>query len=220
MHLSTLSTAMLCQGYFLLYESMLDTVLFARDKYLVKDGLIFPDKAIMYVCGLEDAQGKEERLNFWDDVYGFNMSVIKEIAITEPIVDVVDCNNVMTNTHQILKLDLLTCSKEDLAFSSSFQLKATRNDYLHGLVAYFECAFTQLHKPIGWSTSPYSKYTHWKQTLFYLKKHLTICEGETIDGVISCHPNQNNPRDLDINIKINFDGSQMNSKSSLDFRLR
>ena len=25
-------------GYFLLYESMLDTVLYARDKWLVKDG--------------------------------------------------------------------------------------------------------------------------------------------------------------------------------------
>lgn len=31
-------------GYFLLYESMLDCVLDARDKYLTKDGLIFPNK--------------------------------------------------------------------------------------------------------------------------------------------------------------------------------
>ena len=27
-------------GYFLLYESMLDTVLFARDKWLAKDGIV------------------------------------------------------------------------------------------------------------------------------------------------------------------------------------
>jgi len=32
-------------GYFLFYESMLDTVLFARDRWLVEGGLIFPDKA-------------------------------------------------------------------------------------------------------------------------------------------------------------------------------
>ena len=31
-------------GYFLLYESMLDVVLWARDKYLVPGGLILPDK--------------------------------------------------------------------------------------------------------------------------------------------------------------------------------
>ena len=49
-------------GYFLLYESMLDTVLYARDKYLVKDGLIFPDKAIIYVAGIEDGEYKEEKI--------------------------------------------------------------------------------------------------------------------------------------------------------------
>lgn len=31
-------------GYFLIYESMMDTVLFARDKWLRKGGLILPDK--------------------------------------------------------------------------------------------------------------------------------------------------------------------------------
>lgn len=32
-------------GYFLLYESMLDSVLWARDKYLAKDGKMLPDRA-------------------------------------------------------------------------------------------------------------------------------------------------------------------------------
>ena len=32
-------------GYFLLYESMLDSVLWARDKYLVKGGKMLPDRA-------------------------------------------------------------------------------------------------------------------------------------------------------------------------------
>ena len=49
-------------GYFLLYESMLDTVLWARDRYLKKDGLIFPDKAIIYTAGIEDGEYKEEKI--------------------------------------------------------------------------------------------------------------------------------------------------------------
>lgn len=49
-------------GYFLLYESMLDTVLYARDKYLVKDGLIFPDKATIFMAGIEDGEYKEEKI--------------------------------------------------------------------------------------------------------------------------------------------------------------
>lgn len=49
-------------GYFLLYESMLDTVLYARDKYLVEDGLIFPDKATIFVAGIEDGEYKDEKI--------------------------------------------------------------------------------------------------------------------------------------------------------------
>lgn len=40
-------------GYFLLYESMLDTVIFARDKWLAPGGLIFPDKATLYLTAIE-----------------------------------------------------------------------------------------------------------------------------------------------------------------------
>jgi protein arginine N-methyltransferase 1 len=50
-------------GYFLLYESMLDTVLLARDKYLKKGGLIFPDNATLYLAAIEDQDYKEEKIN-------------------------------------------------------------------------------------------------------------------------------------------------------------
>ena len=41
-------------GYFLLYESMLDSVLWARDKYLVKGGKMLPDRAQIYIAAIED----------------------------------------------------------------------------------------------------------------------------------------------------------------------
>lgn len=50
-------------GYFLLYESMLDTVLLARDKYLKPGGLIFPDVATLYLAAIEDSDYKEEKIN-------------------------------------------------------------------------------------------------------------------------------------------------------------
>lgn len=49
-------------GYFLLYESMLDTVLYARDRYLAPDGKIFPDKATMYLAGIEDGDYKDDKI--------------------------------------------------------------------------------------------------------------------------------------------------------------
>ena len=36
-------------GYCLLYESMLPSVLFARDKYLAGDGLLLPSSCLLYI---------------------------------------------------------------------------------------------------------------------------------------------------------------------------
>lgn len=41
---------------------MLDTVLIARDRYLVPGGLMFPDHATLFLAGIEDADYKEEKI--------------------------------------------------------------------------------------------------------------------------------------------------------------
>ena len=208
-------------GYFLLYESMLNTVLYARDKWLNPQGVVFPDKAVMYLCAIEDEQMKYERVDFWENVYGFDMSALKEVALKEPVVDVVDPKLVVTNSVPILNIDLQKCTEADLSFSSPFRLCANRRDYIHSFVSYFECAFTSGHKPLGFSTSPFSKYTHWKQTIFYLNDPISICEGEEVTGTIACKPNPKNERDLDITLELSFDGthSQLIDKR-VEYRLR
>jgi protein arginine N-methyltransferase 1 len=195
-------------GYFLLYESMLDSVLYARDKYLVPGGLMFPDEATMYLAGIEDEEYKEEKIGFWDDVYGFDYSCIKEIALKEPLVDTVDLKAVVTNPCKIATFDLLTVTKADLNFVANFQLEATRNDYVHALLGWFDVAFRACHKPVSFSTGPHAKYTHWKQTVFYLGDMVTVKEKDQISGVITCAPNARNPRDLDITLDYKLNGQE------------
>jgi len=77
-------------GYFLLYEAMLDSVYYARVNYLKEDGLLFPDKAQLYINTIEDSEYKEEKFGFWDNVYGVKMSCIKKWALKEPLVDFVE----------------------------------------------------------------------------------------------------------------------------------
>ena len=49
-------------GYCLFYESMLNTVIYARDKWLASNGILFPDKAVLYICAIEDRQYKDEKV--------------------------------------------------------------------------------------------------------------------------------------------------------------
>ncbi|KAI1649866.1 protein arginine N-methyltransferase 1 [Daldinia loculata] len=187
-------------GYFLLYESMLDTVLYARDKFLEKDGLIFPDKATIFACGIEDGEYKDEKIGFWDNVYGFDYTPLKETALAEPLVDTVEIKAAVTDPAAVLTLDLYTCTTADLAFSIPFKLTSRRDDFIHALVAWFDIDFTACHKPVRFSTGPHTKYTHWKQTVFYLNQVLTVQQGEEISFNLDVKPNDKNRRDLDIKI--------------------
>ncbi|CAN6604286.1 protein arginine N-methyltransferase 1 [Trichomonascus vanleenenianus] len=195
-------------GYFLLYESMLDTVLVARDKYLVEGGLIFPDKATIYTAGLEDGEYKEEKIGFWKNVYGFDYTPFQEIALAEPLVDTVELRAVVTDPCPIFEIDLYTVKIEDLAFKRDFQLRARRNDIVHAVIAWFDIEFSRCHKPVKFSTGPHAKYTHWKQTVFYLSEEIAVKNGEVIHGSLESVPNAKNPRDLDITIAYDFEPAE------------
>ncbi|EEB13167.1 protein arginine N-methyltransferase, putative [Pediculus humanus corporis] len=207
-------------GYCLFYESMLDTVLYARDKWLKQDGMLFPDRATLFVIGIEDRQYKDEKINWWDDVYGFDMSPIRKVAISEPLVDVVDPKQVVTNASLLKEVNLYTVTKEDLEFTSQFHLEARRNDYIQALVTFFNIEFTKCHKRIGFSTAPEAPYTHWKQTVFYFNNYVTVKKKEEITGVFSMKPNARNNRDLDFTITLNFSGDLCQVHETNQYRMR
>jgi protein arginine N-methyltransferase 1 len=76
---------------------------------------------------------------------------------------------------------------------------------MHAFISYFDVSFSACHKPIILSTSPYAKYTHWKQTVFYTKEVLMGKRGFTVSGKIACKPNEKNHRDMDISLSYKYD---------------
>ncbi|CAA7403800.1 unnamed protein product [Spirodela intermedia] len=207
-------------GYFLLFENMLSTVLCARDRWLVEDGIVLPDKASLYLTAIEDADYKEDKIEFWNNVYGFNMNCIKKQAMMEPLVDTVDHNQIVTNCQLLKTMDISKMAIGDASFTAPFKLVAERNDFIHAFVAYFDVSFTQCHKPMGFSTGPRSKATHWKQTVLYLEDVLTICEGEALVGSITVEPNKKNPRDIEIMLKYSLSGQRSQVSRTQYYKMR
>ncbi|CAF98851.1 unnamed protein product [Tetraodon nigroviridis] len=292
-------------GYCLFYESMLNTVIFARDKWLKPGGLMFPDRASLYVVAIEDRQYKDYKIHCeysvspnnvllahkaqpsylrrtlnlafrslckpllflsatlsctlstkqaetqtrhrrkvprgsretrgtaafltrsstslllgWENVYGFDMTCIRNVAMKEPLVDVVDPKQVVTNSCLIKEVDIYTVKTEDLSFTSAFCLQIQRNDYIHALVTYFHVEFTKCHKKTGFSTAPDAPYTHWKQTVFYLEDYLTVRRGEEISGSMAMKPNEKNNRDLDFTFELDFKGQLCEAAIAHDYKMR
>ena len=125
---------------------------------------------------------------------------MKDVALTEPLVDTVEMKAVVTDPCAVLTLDLYTVTPADLSFKVPYSLPVKRNDFIHAIIAWFDIQFTACHKPITFSTGPHAKYTHWKQTVFYLRDVLTVEEEESVSGVLENKPNAKNKRDLDIKL--------------------
>ena len=88
------------------------------------------------------------------------------------------------------------------------------------LVVYFDIEFSHCHNPIRFSTGPHARYTHWKQTVFYLAEPLTMEKDERITGTLRCRPNSKNHRDLDIEIAYKLAGAISNVDVVQPYRLR
>ena len=141
-------------GYLLLYEGMFDSVIFAREKWLRKDGkgMLFPNRASMSLKGIDDINYWREKMDFWNSVYGYDYRTFQKWIQLEPLVETCPINVISTEESCILDLDLMTATKKDLDFSSTYRIKSNINGHINGLVIWFDVAFTFGKKPVFLST--------------------------------------------------------------------
>ncbi|BAT93360.1 hypothetical protein LR48_Vigan05g005100 [Vigna angularis] len=178
-------------GYCLLYESMLGSVLYARDRWLKPGGAILPDTATIFVAGF----GKgATSLPFWDNVCGFDMSCIgKELVMDAaqiPIVDVLDSQDLVTSSAILQSFDLATMKPNEVDFTATttLELKPSASAtwcWCYGAVLWFETGFTRRfcrETPAVLSTSPYTPRTHWSQTILTFREPIAMGFGKEQRG--------------------------------------
>ena len=193
-------------GYMLLYENMLESVIYARDKWLIPGGILFPDKAKITIAAIEDGKYKDEKIEFWHDVYGTDMSVFREISLKEALIEEINSESMISTSCPIFDVDLETITASELNFISNYSLQFTRKDFMHAIVGWFEVIFSHCHKPITLSTSPRLKFTHWKHTIFYLEASQPVDVGQIIHGSFALRKNPIKPRETDFKISYHLDG--------------
>ena len=189
-------------GNFLLSNSFLRSVIYARDKFLVRDGLIFPDKATLYICGIQDEEFKQSKFKMWDNVYNVNMSSVKNVSFKDPYVDTFNKKNILSTICPIFEVDLYKIKESEINFSNSYELIFNKNDILSALAGWFDVEFSKTPNKIKFTTSPFNQYTRWKQTIFYLEKNIKVYKGSVLNGsfCVRVDPNSQDMNCIDIKI--------------------
>ncbi|NP_001087520.1 protein arginine N-methyltransferase 6 [Xenopus laevis] len=190
-------------GYALMYESMLPSVIYARDKWLKPGGIILPSAADLFIAPIND-RVVESRLDFWNEVkglYGVDMSCMRPFAHScimnkEMAVNLLSPEDVLSFPVRFASLDLNVCTQEEVRnLHGSFQFSCFGSSLLHGFALWFTVTFPG-EKTVTLSTSPYGEETHWKQTLLYLDEEIQVEQDTDITGDITLSPSDVNPRHL------------------------
>jgi protein arginine N-methyltransferase 1 len=97
-------------GYCLHFDGLLDRIIEARDLYLVKNGIIFPN-SLSFKCGIiHDEHFLDHKINYWDDVYGVPMGSMKKWISHEPLIRIVDPEMIVSKVTKLLTFNLQTIS--------------------------------------------------------------------------------------------------------------
>ena len=200
-------------GYCLLYEAMLDSVIWARDRYLAPGGLMVPSHATLRLSLFADDDYITDKFAFWNSVYGFKMSCMQEKAYDDIIIRTVKSDAVPSRSETFLELPLHTVKQDHLTVSGArFSLTAEREaDDLHGFVIHFDIFFTTDHTDplsaakVGFTTSPLDAETHWQQALALIDSSKfrapSLKIGDSVFGQIALRKGSTNSRELEIHIE-------------------
>ncbi|XP_073835594.1 protein arginine N-methyltransferase 1-B-like [Musca autumnalis] len=192
-------------GYALLFQATCDAVIYARDKWLKKsNGLIFPDQAKLFMIAVEDQKHKNENIEWWNGVYGFNMRCLRNVALKEPRYQLVQPEQILSKQCPIKSLDLYTATKDDLKFRSKYMLPIQRSGHMDAFALYFHVYFTKSHTPLGFSTDPWSAGTNWMQTILFLDESIGVKANSIYYGGIEMISQKSPPNlnDMIINVEL------------------
>ncbi|XP_012460384.1 probable protein arginine N-methyltransferase 6 [Gossypium raimondii] len=133
-------------GYMLLYESMLGSVITARDRWLKHGGLILPSNATLYMAPITHPDRYNDSIEFWRNVYGIDMSAMlqlaKQCAFEEPCVETITGENVLTWPHVVKHVDCYTIQHNELeSVSTRYKFQSMMRAPLHGFAFWFDVEF-------------------------------------------------------------------------------
>lgn len=225
-------------GYALLYEAMLPSVLFARDRYLKAGGLLVPSHTTIFHAPVSDPEYVADNVTFWRDVYGFDMKAMQEGMLKEVRVQTMPAE-CLCGTASTYALDLYHVKVEDLTFKAGWKSKLTKDvDNVDGFLIWFDNYFAAtrqegtelIEAPAddweaarkdgsnAFTTGPHRKETHWKQVLMLVEdkdghERKALKAGEEIEGTLSYSAPEDHARGL--LIKVEWDGLPNAEKSQV-----
>lgn len=223
-------------GYCLLYEAMLPSVLYARDRYLKPDGILAPSSATIWLAPVADPEYVADHITYWRDVYGFDMKAMQAGIYDECRVQTMPKSCLAGEPYPFRILDLHTVKVDELQFTAEWKSRVTREvDAVDGFLIWFDNFFaTSRSEPnpepectpetwtkrkegnVAFTTGPHGIETHWRQGLLLSPpkpNSAKVPASAVLAGTIRFKAAEDNQRALQLDVEWTTDDQDKTSRS-------
>lgn len=232
-------------GYFLLRESMLDSVLVARNRFLKPGGAMYPSHARLYLAPIRSNNTHQRAAEFqnamegWAEFsaemrqyYGVDMSCLderyrreqKEYYLETSAWADVHPSQMLGPPATLKEYDLLTVTLEELAqpLREKFRMDVLDGGPVESMVGFFDVQFrgspeNPTDSQVLLSTAPDpTGATHWGQQTFSLHPAIDCAPGDAIEGTITVVRKKENHRLMEVCVEHKVTGTSLVAQASSD----
>ena len=186
-------------GFLLVHERMLESYVYARDKFLKPGGLMFPTLgSIIFAPLTDDVLYREQlgKIEFWQnkDFFGIDLSATTGRAnieyFSQPVVGTFPSTSLLSQFRTVHSIDFTKVTSEELhSFDINFSFKIDQTGIMHGLGCWFDLLFNGSTKEVLLSTSPDFPTTHWYQCRLLLAEPIAVNKGQIVLGTMNFEVN-------------------------------
>eukprot|EP00244_Chara_vulgaris_P008433 TRINITY_DN3312_c0_g2_i2.p1 TRINITY_DN3312_c0_g2~~TRINITY_DN3312_c0_g2_i2.p1 ORF type:complete len:429 (-),score=61.18 TRINITY_DN3312_c0_g2_i2:460-1746(-) len=216
-------------GYFLLRESMFDSVIIARDRWLKPGGAMYPSHARMFLAPMRSAIADQKMQEFqhsmadWDrfvletkEHFGVDMSCLakayeseqKKYYLQTSLWNSLYPNQVLGAAAVIKEIDCLTATISDIStVDADFSMPLFEGvNRVSGYSGWFDVHFrgspaAPADSEVQLDTSPsMDETTHWGQQVFLMHPPLRARPGDVLAGNIQMTRSRDNHRLMDVKL--------------------
>lgn len=214
-------------GYFLVRESMFDSVIHARDRWLKPTGVMYPSHARMWIAPIRSNVGDVKMQDYqnaladWDgftldtqDYYGVDMSTLtdaycdeqKKYYLQTSLWNNLYPNQIVGSPVIVKEFDCLTATLKDVAsVNSAFRIALSGSHLkVSGFAGWFDVHFKgspndPASLEVELTTAPsVHRTTHWGQQVFLIHPALDYNSGDVLEGHLDITRSKDNHRLMDV----------------------
>ena len=207
-------------GVLLFHERMIESFLFARNKFLKPELLgnrmsLFPGIGSISLAPFTDGlmySDFKSRSKFWgnESFYGVNLSSMKKISeeqiFRQPVVGGFDPKTLMSESvkksFEFYKKEVNEEVLKEILIQFEFLMEFT--GVIHGLAGWFNVTFPKVDgTSFILETGPENTRTHWQQCRFFFRKPIGVNHGQLFKGALKMKINEERSYNVVIEGKVN-----------------